>query len=69
VIIIPNSSNSKNTITQGFGRNEFEALRTALLNFIEFLLQEEKYIDEIKESLKIFLKLVRSLVLYNMSNR
>lgn len=50
--------NFKNSFMQGFGRNEFEALLTALLNFIELLLQEEKFINAIKESLKIFLKLV-----------
>jgi len=51
----------KNTVTQGYGRNQFEALRTALVNFIDFLMQEEKFVNEIKESLKIFLKMVINL--------
>lgn len=40
----------------GFGRNQYEALKTALLNLIEDLLQDEKFVEPIKESLKIFLK-------------
>ena len=40
----------------GFGRSEYEALKTGLYNIIEHLLQDEKYVDPIKETLKIFLK-------------
>jgi hypothetical protein len=40
----------------GFGRNEYEALKTALINLFEICLQDEKLIIPIKESLKIFLR-------------
>jgi hypothetical protein len=49
----------QNIKNSGFGRNEYEALKTALLNLIEDLLQNEKFIIPIKESLKIFLKCIK----------
>lgn len=48
-----------NIKNSGFGRNQYEALKTALFNLIEDLLQNEKFIDPIKESLKIFLKNIK----------
>jgi hypothetical protein len=43
----------------GYGRNIYEALKTALFNIIEQLLQVEKFVNPIKDSLKIFLKNVK----------
>ena len=51
--------NKQNIKNSGYGRNEYEALKTALLNLIEDLLQNEKFINPIKESLKIFLKNIK----------
>jgi hypothetical protein len=51
-LLIP-QLNSRQT---GFGRNENEALKTALINLFETCLQDEKLLIPIKDSLKIFLR-------------
>ena len=51
--IISQDENFKNS---GYGRTKYEALSNALINLVESILGSEKYIDPIKESLKIFLK-------------
>ena len=55
---IISDKNLKNHILKGYGRNGFDAVRTAILNLVDLLLQDEKYVDNIKESLKIFMKIV-----------
>jgi hypothetical protein len=40
----------------GFGMNKYEAMKNSLYNLIETLLQIDKFINPIKESLKVFLK-------------
>jgi hypothetical protein len=52
----------------GFGRNEYEALKTAIFNLIEHLLEDEKFINPIKESLKIFLRNIKDPN-YNRENK
>jgi hypothetical protein len=42
----------------GFGRSEFEALSNCLKNLIEFLLQDEKMLENVRGSMKMFIKTV-----------
>lgn len=41
---------------EGFGRTEYDALKTALMNLFEQLCENEKFVYPIKESLKIFIR-------------
>jgi len=41
---------------QGFGRSGFEALLTSLKGAIEYLLQDEKFVQQISNSMKMFTK-------------
>ncbi len=48
---------SESTIKScGFGRSEYEAIKTAIFNLVEQLLLDEKFLNPIKESLKVFVK-------------
>ena len=42
----------------GFGRSEYEALFNCLKNLIEFLLQDEKMLEYVRGSMKMFIKTV-----------
>lgn len=50
---------------QGFGRSKFEALFTSLKNLIEYLLQDEKFLEEVRGSMKMFIKMVKSKLIKN----
>ena len=64
IVDIISDTKLKNNVLQGYGRNSFDAVRTAILNLVELLIQDEKYVDNIKESLKIFMKIVILIYIY-----
>lgn len=39
----------------GFGRTEYEAIRTSLINLVDQLLLEERYFNPIRDSIKVFI--------------
>jgi hypothetical protein len=49
---------SKNS---GFGRCEYEALKNALLNLLEHLLDDEHYLNTVKECMKVFISIKSTL--------
>lgn len=58
-----------NIKSQGYGRDNYEAMKTALLNVIEQMLSDEQFINPIKDSLKIFLmKKINETPKSNMKN-
>jgi hypothetical protein len=64
IIEIISDTNHKNNILQGYGRNGFDAIRTVILNLVDLLLQDEKYVNNIRESLKVFMKIVLNILFY-----
>lgn len=50
-IIIPHMTHK----ISGFGRTEYEAVKTSIINLIDQLLQEERYLNPIRDSIKVFI--------------
>lgn len=46
----------------GFGRCEYEALKNALFNLIEHLLDDEHYLNTIKECMKVFMINIKNTI-------
>lgn len=53
-----NQNESKEKKLNGFGRSEFEALRQAVLNIFDYLMNNDNVFHKIREVIKVLVKFI-----------